>query len=109
MKRWKVEFASEAIKQLAAIKDNRIKHTIAKRIERLHYEPEKQGKPLEDELASYYTIRAAGQRYRIIYTLKEEQILVLVVMIGIRKEGDKKDAYAHAKRMARLGLLDQTK
>ncbi|GAC1428397.1 MAG: hypothetical protein NVS4B1_07430 [Ktedonobacteraceae bacterium] len=43
-----------------------------------------------------------GQRYRIIYKLEEDQ----VVLVGIRKEGDKKDAYALAQNLAELGLLD---
>jgi hypothetical protein len=47
-----------------------------------------------------------GQRYRIIYKLQDTEILVAVVCIGIRKEGDKKDVYEVAKKLARLGLLD---
>ncbi len=72
----------------------------------LEYEPEKQGKPLSDELAGYRSIRAVGQRYRILYKLEEEQVIVAVVALGIRKAGDKKDVYELAKKLARLGLLD---
>jgi hypothetical protein len=36
----------------------------------------------------------------------ENEVLVLVVMLGIRKEGDKKDVYALAKKLERFGLLD---
>jgi len=59
-----------------------------------------------DELAGYHSLRAVGQRYRIIYKVKEEEVLVVVVTLGIRKEGDKKDVYELAKKLIRLGLLD---
>lgn len=68
--------------------------------------PEEQGKPLGEELYGYRSVKAVGQRHRVIYKLKDTEVLVLVVMVGIRKEGDKKDVYALVKRLARLGLLD---
>jgi mRNA interferase RelE/StbE len=106
MRRWKIGIAREAQNQLAAIADTRIREGIGKRIEGLQSEPEKQGKPLSDELTGYRSVRAVGQRYRIIFKIEEELILVVVVTIGIRKEGDKKDAYALAEKLARLNLLD---
>jgi mRNA interferase RelE/StbE len=95
-----------AEQQLKLISDRRLQAALRTRLKRLQNEPEKQGKPLTDELAGYRSIRAAGQRYRIIYKIEEERVLVLVVMVGIRKEGDKKDAYAQAIKLARLGLLE---
>jgi mRNA interferase RelE/StbE len=106
MKHWKVGIAEGAKKQLAAIEDTRIRENIVKRIDRLQDEPEKQGKLLKDDLAGYRSVRAVGQRYRIIFRIENELILVVVVAIGIRKEGDKKDAYALAKKLAKLDLLD---
>jgi hypothetical protein len=69
-------------------------------------DPDKQGKPLGEELYDYRSIRVIKQRYRIIYKLKDTKITVLVVTVGIRKGGDKKDVYAVAKKLHRLGLLD---
>jgi len=106
MKRWRVKVLPVAKKQLAAIKDRRIQAGLRSSLKRLEYEPELKGKPMIDELAGYYSLRAVGQRYRIIYKVKEEQVLVVVVTVGIRKEGDKKDAYGLAKKLIRLGLLD---
>ena len=88
------------------MKDKRIRESISRRINGLENDPERQGKLLTDELAGYRSIRAVGQRYRIIYKIEAERVIVLVVTIGIRKEKDKKDAYELAKRLARLGLLD---
>ena len=103
---WQVRVTAPALQQLAEIKDTRIKESIVKRINALNNEPEKQGKPMNGDLMGYRSIRAVGQRYRIIYKLEEEQVVVFVVGLGIRKEGDKADVYELAKKMLRLGLLD---
>jgi mRNA interferase RelE/StbE len=95
-----------ALKQLAAIKDTRIKESISRRINALEYDPDKQGKPMTDDLTGYRSIRAVGQRYRILYRVETEQVIVVVVALGIRKEGSKTDVYELAKKLARLGLLE---
>jgi mRNA interferase RelE/StbE len=61
---------------------------------------------MRDELSGFRSIRAVGQRYRIIYKVEEEKITVLVVALGIRKEGDKKDVYERAKKLMQSGLFD---
>ena len=104
--RWQIKLTLPALKQLAAIKDTRIKESISRRINTLEIDPERQGKPLSDELTGYRSIRALGQRYRILYKLEAEQVIVVVVALGMRKQGDKKDVYELAKKLARLGLLD---
>jgi mRNA interferase RelE/StbE len=104
--RWHIKLTLPALKQLAAIKDTRVRESISKRINALENDPERQGKPLSDELTGYYSIRAVGQRYRILYKLEAEQVIVVVVALGIRKDRDKKDVYELAKKLARLGLLD---
>ena len=104
--RWHIKLTLPALKQFAAIKDTRVRESIGRHINALEIDPEKQGKPLSDELAGYRSIRAVGQRYRILYKLEEEKVIVAVVALGIRKTGDKKDVYELAKKLARLGLLD---
>ena len=104
--RWHIKLTLPALKQLTAIKDTRVRESIGRRINALENDPERQGNPLSDELSGYYSIRAVGQRYRILYKLEEEQVIVAVVALGIRKAGDKKDVYELAKKLARLGLLD---
>ena len=106
MKYWNVVIMPVAKEHLASIKDRRIQEGLKTSLRRLEYEPEKQGKPLSDELAGYRSLRAVGQRYRILYKLEEEQVIVAVVALGIRKAGDKKDVYELAKKLAKLGLLD---
>ena len=106
MKYWNVIITPVARKHLAGIKDRRIQEGLKTSLRRLEYEPEKQGKPLSNELTGYRSVRAVGQRYRILYKLEEEKVIVIVVALGIRKAGDKKDVYEIAKKLARFGLLD---
>ena len=106
MKRWNVRLTDFVIEQLAQISDQREKEIIRTKLRQLEVDPDKQGKRLVDELTGCRVVRAAGQRYRIIYRMQAEHISVLVVFIGRRKEGDKKDVYTLAQKLARLGLLE---
>ncbi len=107
MTHWEVRLTLKAEMQVAAIKDRRVQERLRSSLRRLEYEPELQGKPLADELVGYRSVRAASQRYRIIYKVEDQRVLVLIVALGIRKEGDKRDIYELAKKLKRLGLLDQ--
>ena len=107
MKRtWEIRLTVTARQSLASITDLRVRGLIAKRIDGLATDPDKQGTPLLADLAGYRDIRAVGQRYRIIYQVRESVVTVYVVFVGIRREGDKKDVYALARRLLRLGLLE---
>ena|SRR5436305_11363055 len=88
--RWKIKLTLPALKQLAAIRDTRIRESISRRINALENNPEEQVKPLAAELAGYRSIRAVGQRYRILYKLEAEQVIVVVVALRIRKAEDKR-------------------
>ncbi len=104
--KWRIIMLPIAEKLLAEISDRRIRESIARRITQLEDEPEKQGKPMEKEFSGYRSIRAVGQRYRIIYKVEEERVVVLIVALGIRREGDKKDVYERAKRLKQSGFFD---
>jgi mRNA interferase RelE/StbE len=71
----------------------------------LAFEPELQGKALHDDLKGFRSIRAIGQRYRIIYRVERSIVTVNVVAAGIRKEGSREDVYVLARRLLKLGLL----
>lgn len=107
MSEWQVIILPVAEKQLAAIKDTGIRESIGKRIDGLRNEPDKQGKPMIGDLEGYRSLRAVGQRYRILYKIAAETVVVSIVTLGIRKEGDKADVYELAKKLLRLGLLGQ--
>jgi mRNA interferase RelE/StbE len=95
-----------ALKQLQGISDRRIRDKILDRIDGLGENPEAQGKPLVGDLSRYHSVRAVGQRYRIIYKVDGSKVTVFVLTLGIRKDGDKQDVYTLAKKLLRLRLLD---
>jgi len=96
---YNVRLTEEATTWLARITDRRIRLKIFERIEKLNTEPEKQGKPLVDDLAGYRSVRAIGQRYRIIYEVKPEIVTVTVIGVGIRKAGHRSDVYAKTTKL----------
>ena len=51
------------------------------------------------------SLRAAGQRYRVVYGVDEREQRVVVYTVGIRKEGSRRDVYALAQRLVRRGLI----
>jgi len=62
------------------------------------------GKPLVDELHGLF--RISFGRYRILYTVESNgQITIVVVIVGIQKQGDKIDVYEMARKLHRQGKL----
>ena len=103
--KWTVEFTLTASAMVREIKDVRVQGKILDRSAELAQGPEKQGKPLLADLKGCRSVLAVGQRYRIIYRLNLERRQVIVVAVGLRKDGDKRDIYALAQRLVRQGLL----
>jgi mRNA interferase RelE/StbE len=77
-------------------------------IESLKKAPHLLGKPLKGPLKEFRSIRAAGQRYRIIYRVLHDEVIVVVIAVGIRKESDKKDIYELMKKYLKIGLMNNT-
>jgi mRNA interferase RelE/StbE len=88
-----------------AIADRRIREKLAEVIDRLESDPELRGKPLDNDLAGYRSVRAVGQRYRIVYRVERTLVTVVVIAVGIRKAGSHEDIYRVAAKLIRLGLL----
>lgn len=95
--------AAEKLRQIEV----KARTQIVNKIEDLKEAPLLPGKPLKGSLSDYRSIRAAEQRYRIIYTVEAARIVVIVVAVGIRKSGDKKDIYELMKKYVRIGLLGE--
>ncbi len=91
---------------LVAITDRRVRQSLIQRIDGLAEEPEKQGKALTGELLGLRSVRAVGQRYRILYQLHRQQVIVVVVALGLRRDGSRKDIYELGKKLLRLRLLE---
>jgi mRNA interferase RelE/StbE len=102
---YRVDILPAAQGMVLEISDRRIREKLLERMTALAADPELQGKPLGDDLAGYRSIRAVGQRYRIIYRVERSTVVVMVVAAGIRKEGSREDIYRVAAKLIRLGLL----
>jgi len=90
---YEIQLTLLALEMLEAVKDRREQEKLRDRIDQLKVEPQKQGKALVDNLSGFRSIRAVGQRYRIVYQVEQDRVLVVVVGLGRRKDGDKKDIY----------------
>jgi mRNA interferase RelE/StbE len=95
---YQIQITELALAQLGQISDARVQRKLLERIEGLQFDPEQQGKALTNELAGHRSIRAVGQRYRIIYQVKRDLIVVNVVAVGLRNEGSRSDIYAMLER-----------
>ena len=79
--------------------DNKSQQQFIEKLEVLKEYPLKVGKALKGNLQNYRSIRYVGQRYRIIYQVKETEIEVAV---GIRGDGNRKvDIYELRKKYIR--------
>jgi mRNA interferase RelE/StbE len=104
---FRIEWSPTAVRSLAAVPDKRVRRKVFERAEALASDPERQGKALVGPLAGYRSVRAVGQRYRIVYRVERGRVVVIVLAVGLRKDGDRADIYALAKRLVRLGLLEK--
>jgi len=103
---YKVVLSEPAADQIRSVRDKRIQGTLLEKIRGLADSPDKQGKALVGALKSYRSVRVVGQRYRIIYQIEDDSVLVIVVALGLRKQGDKRDIYKLAQKIVKIGLAD---
>jgi mRNA interferase RelE/StbE len=100
---YKIILTDEAKTYLISL-DSKTRNVVGRKIDALEESPEEQGKALSGDLAGYRSIHAAG-RYRVIYEVKMNQIRVIVVAAGIRKEGSKIDVYETLKKLLRSKII----
>ncbi len=86
MKKFTIKFTEEAKKKIQEL-DPPIKLIIKKAIESLAENPYR-GKPLSYDLAGLYSLRTSN--YRIIYRVKGEELVIIVITVGHRREIYKK-------------------
>ena len=83
---WRIELTDEAVKQLKKIGDaaaTRIRDYLRGRIQPLE-DPRQLGKPLTGQLGELWRYRVGN--YRLIASIEDEEIRVLVVRIGHRSK-----------------------
>jgi len=75
------------------VTDRRVRKGLLDRADTLVAEPGRKGKALVGELAGYRSIRAVGQRYRIVYRVDEPSAVVHIVAAALRRQGNRRDVY----------------
>lgn len=90
---------------LQVMSNRDVRNAISKRIDGLVTDPEKQGKALGGSLREVRSLRVYRERYRVLYRVDRGEVIVTVVAVGLRKEGDRQDIYTLAKKLLRSGLL----
>jgi mRNA interferase RelE/StbE len=108
-----VQWTSPAKAKLATLPP-KIRRALLEKTNRLTTcDPRKAHKPLTGPLRGYYSIKVS--RYRAIYTVREETLAngdtlllvqVVVVAVGLRKAGDRRDVYALAERLIRFAGME---
>ncbi len=94
---FEIEWTKTAEKMLEDIRDARIQKQIIDKVEYVAKAPMVLGKRLTGNLEGYYSIHAG--RYRVLYQIDADRIIVVIVAVGIRKEGSKRDIYRRAVRV----------
>lgn len=102
---YEVLWTETAVEMLEQVGDRRIQQQLYDASKRLAAEPEKQGKALREGLLGFRTLRAIGQRHRVIFSVSTDLRKVFVVAAGLRRERARDDIYALAERLIRLGLV----
>jgi mRNA interferase RelE/StbE len=82
--KWTVSYVQSAMEDITSL-DGSAKKVIKKAIEeKLMVDPLKFGRPLRRSLSGLFKLRVGD--YRIIYQIHKQEVLVVVVKVGHRRE-----------------------
>lgn len=99
---YKIKYTPTCVEMLRQIQQPH-RGTILDRIGQLAEDPEKQGKPLLGPLAGHRGLHVS--RYRVVFQVVRDQVEVLILVAGLRREGAKDDVYELAKKLVRNFLI----
>ncbi len=97
--RYEIEIAPTGYRSLKTLKGKKLRREIAKVIDGLARAPEEQGKALLGPLEGVRSVRAARDRFRILYRVDTRARVVSVLLVGERAAGQDADIYALAQRL----------
>jgi mRNA interferase RelE/StbE len=90
-RRYRVEFADETKKEFRALGHVAAAEILDAVEKKLTVDPEGYGDPLRKDLSGYFKL-AVGQ-WRVVYHVDDDLVLVLVLAVGKRAEGDRENIY----------------
>ena len=88
---WKVELTDEAKAELGSL-DNSVQKSVAAGLIKLKESPELRGHALAGNLAGFRALVVGKKRIRIVYRIEHDQVLVVVIAIGHRRNSEVYDA-----------------
>ena len=94
---YQLQFHNDALKEWATL-DGSVKTTLKKLLLKRLEQPHVPGDALHRELKGFYKIKLRKQGYRLIYAVKDDVLVVMVVAVG-KRENDEvyKEAVKRAK------------
>lgn len=98
-RRYKIEVAPTGYRSLEALKDKKTLREVAKVIDGLDRAPDEQGKALVAPLEGVRSVRAARERFRILYRVDARKRVVSVLLVGERAPGQEADVYGLAQKL----------
>lgn len=96
---YRIEISPTGYRSLKAIKGRKLLREIAKTIDGLNQSPDRKGKLLRAPLEGVYSLRAARDRFRVLYRVDPRRKLVSVLLVAARAPGAEEDVYALAKKL----------
>jgi mRNA interferase RelE/StbE len=90
-RRYRVEFADETKKEFRDLGHVAAAEILDAVEKKLTVDPEGYGDPLRKDLSGYFKL-AVGQ-WRVVYHVDDDLVLVLVLAVGKRAEGDRENIY----------------
>lgn len=91
-RRYRVEFADETKKELRDLGHAAAVEILSAVDKKLTVDPEGYGDPLHKDLRGYFKL-PVGQ-WRVVYHVDDDLVLVLVLAVGKRAEGDRENIYS---------------
>jgi mRNA interferase RelE/StbE len=84
---WKIELTDEAKAELGGL-DNSVQKSVAAGLMKLNESPQLRGHSLTGNLAGYRALAVGKKQIRIIYRIERDQVLVVVIAIGHRRNNE---------------------
>ena len=103
---FEIEIAPTGYRSLKAL-NKKLRHDVARVIDRLARAPEEQGKALLGPLEGLRSVHAARDRFRILYRVDALNELVSVLLVGERAPGQDADIYALAQKLLATFMNDE--
>jgi mRNA interferase RelE/StbE len=84
---YQLQFDKDALREWATL-DGSVKTTLKKLLRKRLEQPHVPGDALHRELKGYYKIKLRKQGYRLIYAVKDDVLVVMVVAVGKREDDE---------------------